>query len=95
MTQRPIIFSAPMRWRPSIHMPRWASRITLRATEVRVQRLCDITADDALAEGVRPGEGVTPVGAFICLWDSINGKRAPWVSNPWVWAYTFERVEAT
>lgn len=99
-------------WKPSIFMPRWASRITLEVTGVRVERLQDITEEDARAEGVNPsdaavvfedaGNGLnqrqdmanTARGAFACLWDSINGKRAPWASNPWLWVVSFRRVEA-
>ncbi|TXH46166.1 MAG: hypothetical protein E6Q97_30145 [Desulfurellales bacterium] len=89
------------RWRPSIHMPRWASRITLEITAVRAQRLQDITAADSKAEGVQlpPGAIDTPaawVSAFSHLWDSINGQRPgmTWADNPWVWALTFEKVAA-
>lgn len=86
----------PGRWRPSIHMPRWASRLTLRVTSVRVERLQDISEDDARAEGVVgwdvPSLGVNPRDGFRVLWDSINEKRAPWASNPWVWVVAFERV---
>jgi hypothetical protein len=93
------------RLRPSLRMPRWASRITLEVTEVRVQRLQDISEEDARAEGVAPAPGLTfrPEGesdlrplthreAFECLWDSINGDRASWSSNPWVWAVSFRRL---
>jgi hypothetical protein len=89
-----------LRWRPSIHMPRWASRITLEVAGVRVERLQEITPDDAIAEGVF-GEGryntqpgmPYPVATFAALWDSINDKRAPWASNPWVWVVEFRRID--
>jgi len=85
------------RWRPSIHMPRWASRITLEITDVHVERLQDISAGDAAAEGV---DGVVSVAithdpvpsrnAFRVLWDSINAKRGyGWDANPWVWVIEF------
>lgn len=91
---------------PSIYMPRWASRITLEITDVRVQRIQDISEEDCEAEGVSlvptdcQGEcGQTPCGItrsrFIGLWDSINAKRGyGWDKNPWVWVLTFRRVGA-
>jgi hypothetical protein len=92
-------------WRPSIHMPRWASRITLEITEVRVERLQAISEADAKAEGA-PGyeEGVDPPppedgckwsyrSSFMRLWESINGAES-WAANPWVWVITFKRLEA-
>lgn len=100
-------FTTPGKTRVSIHMPRWASRITLEITDVRVQRLQDISEADARAEGVdarmdslrnKPDYdhnarlGAYPVTAFSRLWDSLNDKRAAWASNPWVWAITFKRV---
>lgn len=93
------------RWRPSIHMPRWASRILLEITAVRVERLQDISEEQALAEGVR-GEpcdharqacadigcwGDTAKGAFGFLWESLNGEGS-WAANPWVWVVEFKRV---
>lgn len=86
------------RWRPSIHMPRWASRITLEITDVRVQRLQDISEEDAIAEGVvcpRLGTyGMNPETVFRDLWDSIAKPGTLWRDNPWVWAISFQRVEA-
>lgn len=111
---------APVTWCPSIHMPRWASRITLEVESVRIERLHAITEEDAVAEGVEredlpsdpdnfhpPGsfgyvtgsvpfpEGhIYPTAreAFAALWDTINGKRAPWSANPWVWALALKVV---
>lgn len=97
---------APTRWRPSIFMRRWASRITLEIVEVRVQRLQDISEADAKAEGVEPGCeecGEIPhhsaclgrndvyVDSFVYLWNSINARRGfGWHANPWVFALTFK-----
>lgn len=85
-------------WRPSIHMPRWASRLTLTVTDVRVERLQDIGTADAMAEGIeRSGDGYAAPGmswvgspelAYRCLWEAINGPGS-WAANPWVAAYTF------
>lgn len=88
------------RYRHARFMPRWASRLTLEVTEVRVERLHAITDDDAKAEGVEAAPfckagrppGMEHVEAFEDLWGAINGNRAAWVSNPWVWAVTFRRV---
>jgi hypothetical protein len=86
---------------PSIHMPRWASRLLLQVTSVRVERVQEISPHDALAEGVEylyrddspPSKEIT-VSAFRNLWDSINAKRGySWQSNPWVWVVEFEKVD--
>jgi hypothetical protein len=79
---------------PSIHMPRWASRLILKITNVRAERLQDITAEDAFAEGISGGDWLgDPIGTFAQLWDSINAKRGySWDSNPWVWAIEFESI---
>lgn len=77
----------------SIHMPRWASRITLEIASVRVDRLQDISEEDARAEGVIPSQRWTYKRAFQDLWEAINGKRCAWDSNPWVWAVSFRRVQ--
>lgn len=94
-------------WRPSIHMPRWASRILLEITNVRVERLNAISEEDARAEGIIDGGCLNcgepePCGcanpepdatdAFAYLWQSIYGQDN-WNANPWVWVIEFERVE--
>jgi len=90
------------KWRPSIFMPRWASRITLEITELRVERVQEITEEDAEAEGVSwspvgSGENYETISAvenFAGLWDSLNSKRGyGWEVNPWVWVIGFRRVE--
>lgn len=102
-----------MRWkgafgvgRPSIHMFRWASRITLEVTDVRVERLQHISADDAKAEGIsefiggwwcehddaEQVAGMTPQEGYRQLWERINGPES-WAANPWVWVVEFKRVE--
>ncbi|WP_337025217.1 hypothetical protein [Pantoea anthophila] len=73
-------------WKPSIHMPRWASRITLEITGVRVERLQDISGADMQAEGMRWRE------EFPCLWEAIYGADS-WQANPWVWVVEFKRME--
>lgn len=85
----------PDRWRPSIHMPRWAARLFLRVTNVRCERVQEISEADALAEGFRPSENWNQAKwAFRETWDSLNAKRGyGWDVNPWVWVYEFERVE--
>lgn len=85
-----------LRWRPSIHMPRWASRITLWITDVRVERLRDISQADAMAEGVSVDSPATfqAVAAYKDLWESINGPGS-WDANPWVWVVEFKRLQAS
>ncbi|HGE8301211.1 TPA: hypothetical protein ACGD5C_001527 [Serratia marcescens] len=85
--------------RPSIHMPRWASRITLEITAVRVERLNDISEEDAKAEGVKAGvspghEHMMHQVAFRELWQSIYGEES-WAVNPWVWVIEFKQVSAS
>ncbi|WP_164052519.1 hypothetical protein [Serratia marcescens] len=94
-----LISGAEGNWRPSIHMPRWASRITLEITAVRVERLNDISHEDAKAEGCCYGRGggipdfaVTPADHFPTLWASIYGEES-WGANPWVWVIEFRRLE--
>ena len=95
-----------VKWRPSIFMPREAARIFLRVTDVRVERLQDITPKDAWDEGCRIGnsfpweEHIPELQQqckdilFIPLWDNLNAKRGyGWDTNPWVWVISFERCE--
>jgi len=81
-------------WRPSIFMPRWASRITLEITEVRVERLQEISREDVLAEGVSWQDYKQSYDwAFKKLWDSLNAKRGyGWDANPWVWVIGFKVI---
>lgn len=80
-------------WRPSIHMPRWASRITLEITGVRVEQLHGLSEADAKAEGVEPADCCDAYfHGFSKLWQSINGPGS-WDANPWVWVIEFSRVD--
>ena len=76
---------------PSIHMPRWASRITLEVTSVRVERLQDISEADAAAEGVHTDPDCPAYDAYQALWEQINGKGS-WDANPWVWVIDSRRA---
>lgn len=93
--------------RPSIFMPRWASRILLEITEIRVQRIQDISDEEAMAEGCPSSRALDihgksflyhpfkPTGWFKELWNKINSKRGHgWANNDWVWVREFKRVEA-
>jgi hypothetical protein len=83
------------RRRPGRHLPRWASRIWLTVTDVRVQRLQEISPEDCVAEGLNETNGTGPADSlrYSLLWESINGPGS-WDANPWVAAYTFT-VEKT
>ena len=106
----------PMKWKPSLFMVKKHCRIFLKVTNVRCERLNDISEEDAIAEGIikcfvgnptdfenskmrvyrssKLEEGnVFAIDAFKELWQSINAKKHPWKSNPWVWVYEFERIE--
>lgn len=106
-------------WKSPMFMPKAMSRITLEVTNIRVERVQDITEDEAMAEGIEkdldgwkdhtkrfanhpeyPAFGgmfrdilPTAINSYKKLWDSINGKKHPWESNPWVFVYTFKVVE--
>lgn len=96
--------SGSLAWNPSIFMPRWASRIILEITNVRIERLQGISEEDAKKEGcinhvhLGYGEGIggpicrtgfNAIERFEKLWDSINGKKYSWASNPYVWVIEF------
>jgi len=95
------------RWKPSVHMPRELARIFLRVTGAEIVRLQDITADQALAEGIPPCHDPIPAGnreayyraCFGALWDTTmkpeDKRKYGWDANPWVWAIHFERCEKT
>jgi hypothetical protein len=91
-----------IRWMPAIHMPRWACRLLLDVVSVRVERLQEISGTDARAEGIDEEDYPPPPddqeyrfdyrAGYAQLWDSLNAKRAPWSSNPWVWVVEFNRA---
>ncbi|MEM7398747.1 MAG: hypothetical protein AAF354_07385, partial [Pseudomonadota bacterium] len=93
-------------WKPSIHMPRWASRLTLTLTDVRVERVQDISEEDAKTEGAAKlvmdddsrfyeDDGGTYRTGFAGLWEHINAKRGyGWDTNPWAWALSFTVTKA-
>lgn len=98
----PLPHDAPWPWMASVRMPRWASRLTLSITSVRVERLHEVTDADAMALGLDgsgvyvPVQGVSPADGpraeFAAHWESTEGKRTPRTSNPWVWRVEAERV---
>lgn len=97
-----------IKWKPSIHMPKEAARIFLEVSNVRVERLQDISEDDAIAEGIERvsiapfvhrfknylcnNKFIGPKESFKTLWMKINGIDS-WKANPWVWVYEFKVVE--
>jgi hypothetical protein len=91
--------SVSSKWKPSIHMPKNFSRLTLEITGVRVQRLNKISEQDAQAEGCKGSavvntagddySGLYPSEEYMLLWDDINGAGS-WFNNPWVWALKFK-----
>jgi hypothetical protein len=90
-------------WRPSIHMPRWASRIDLEITDIRVEPLREINEVDAIAEGCSLPEEYSELlktmfkqphrQVFIDMWNELFGKKYPWDTNPWVWVIEFKRIK--
>lgn len=96
----PAFDTVPPKWLPSIHMPRWASRITLEITDVRVERVQNIKPIEVISEGIyephygySKSEGIAAILRMEQVWDSIYAKRGhSWESNPWVWVVEFEVV---
>jgi hypothetical protein len=94
---RPVPPEDTIRWRPSIHMPRWASRLTLTVTDVRVQRVQEISAEDCEREGIKISDGALVRDGYMlanrkdfsALWNSLHGPDA-WARNDWVCAVTFD-----
>ena len=91
----------PTAWKPSLHMPRWASRLLLEIVDIDIERLQDISEADAAAEGcdhskseaaINIGWYIKPKKAFYQLWRSINGEES-WDSNPWVWVVKFKIID--
>ena len=80
-----------LKWKPSIHMPRWASRVKLEITDVRVEQIQEISQEDAFKEGVKPDLTKRPnvfIPNFKAVWNKVYGNGS-WASNPWVWVIEF------
>ena len=90
-------YTADWKWRPSIHMPREAARIFLRVTDVRVERLQDVTEEDAIKEGCTAHGGNLALDEFEVVWHNTlkptDRSIYGWAANPWVWVIEFERCE--
>lgn len=87
------ITSVLPKWRPSIFMPRWASRIQLEVVSVRIERVQVISVRDACSEGIIPPDPGSPTRHYADLWDKINAKRGfSWDVNPWVWVIEFKTL---
>ncbi len=85
------------RWKrdilPAMFMPKEASRILLEITDVRAERLQEISREDCRREGSYMATDQDDEGGFVNLWDSLNGKKYPWASNPWVWVISFKVIK--
>ena len=77
------------KWRPGIHMPRWASRIFLQINDIRIEHLQSISENDIISEGIKEDE-INRLGKFRDLWERTGGT---WIENPWVWVITFKRID--
>lgn len=103
-----IDFNREVKWSPSIHMPREASRVTLEIVNIRMERLQEISDEDAIAEGIMSGDDwsevkdqklgkdvfLTARSAYEALWNEINARRGfSWKDNPWVWVIEFKIME--
>ena len=86
-------------WRSPVTMPRWASRLLLEVTEIRVERVQEIGVEDCIAEGMRTNLREHDAccelkDQYAKIWDQINGRMNPWAANPWVWCISFRKLEA-
>lgn len=81
-----------IKWKPGIHMPKEACRLFLEVVSIRIERLKDISEQDAISEGIIHKSMNHPCVEFQHLWESINGEDS-WESNPWVWVIEFKRID--